>query len=389
MSSRVIIVMRQDLVNYPPALSLIYTLLSLNRNVIFIGYFSDHYQRRQLEAAGVIFYLCKSRYSSNSNFLRKWLYFKSNKKEILKILREIHVCEEDFIWLMETARVKCHMMSQFGFLTKCYNVVYHFYELPEPTIHWTLRILNNKINPGEILDNAYKVVCCEFNRSHIVKGFFNLHKLPVVLPNKGYFNEEIINTPPEDVAQTLKSVYRLIYGRKVILYQGVFMGKERRLEEFCEAVMNMPEYVLLAMGKGDMYESLQSKYADSDKIIFIPFIRPPYHLNITRIASIGILTYFPSNTDVTSVLNPLYCAPNKIFEYARYSVPMISNDIPGLHYVFHRYHCGECIEYPLSVRGIISAVKQISDHYDEYAVGAKSYYESIDLPSIVEKILEA
>ena len=388
MNGRVIIVLRQDLANYPPALSLIYALLQSKRNVIFIGYYSDNYQMRQLEEAGVVFCLLKTKYSFHSNILKKWMYFQSNRKEILSILRDLKVSKDDLLWLMETARVKYHMISQFGTLTKSYNVIYHFYELPEPKMHWSLRLFSNKINVSDILDNAYKVVCCEFNRAHIVKGFFNLRHLPFVLPNKGYFDEDIINNPPEDIVRTLNSIRKKINGKKVILYQGIFMDKERRLEEFCDAVLNMSEeYVLLAMGKGELFDSLQSRYSKSDKILFIAFIRPPYHLNITRLATIGILTYFPSNADVSSVLNPLYCAPNKIFEYARYSVPMISNDLPGLHSVFKDYHCGENIEYPISVPGILSAIGKITGDYASYAEGAKKYYESVDLPRIVEKIL--
>lgn len=76
------------------------------------------------------------------------------------------------------------------------------------------------------------------------------------------------------------------------------------------------------MGRGsDYYDDLRSRYA-SERVLFVPFIRPPHHLQVTRLASIGVLSYFPDPSSLAAVINPLYCAPNKIFEYARYGVPM-------------------------------------------------------------------
>ena len=61
-----------------------------------------------------------------------------------------------------------------------------------------------------------------------------------------------------------------VQGKKVILYQGFFASVERRLEEFCQAINQMPsDYVMIAMGKGpnNYYDVLKKKY-QSDKILF-------------------------------------------------------------------------------------------------------------------------
>lgn len=65
-----------------------------------------------------------------------------------------------------------------------------------------------------------------------------------------------------------------VQGKKVILYQGFFASVERRLEEFCQAINQMPsDYVMIAMGKGpnNYYDVLKKKY-QSDKILFIPLL---------------------------------------------------------------------------------------------------------------------
>ena len=211
-----------------------------------------------------------------------------------------------------------------------------------------------------------------------------------MLPNKLYVPDTDDDTPlPTDVQQTLDDLLPRLAGKRVILYQGVFLSRERRLEEFCEAVRSMPpEYVLVAMGRGsDYYDDLRSRYA-SERVLFVPFIRPPHHLQVTRLASIGVLSYFPDPSSLAAVINPLYCAPNKIFEYARYGVPMISNDIPGLYYLFMQYGCGEVVPSPMSPAAIRHTIEHIYDHYDRYSACAKAYYNSVDIKRLINEVLE-
>ena len=99
------------------------------------------------------------------------------------------------------------------------------------------------------------------------------------------------------------------------------------------------------------------------------------------------MSYIPDSSSFASVINPLYCAPNKIFEYARYGVPMISNDIPGLSYIFKLYGCGEVVSDLANINQIIEAINGIMSSYSRYSKGATLYYESIDVKGIVKKIL--
>jgi glycosyltransferase involved in cell wall biosynthesis len=235
---------------------------------------------------------------------------------------------------------------------------------------------------------ADKIVCCEYNRAHITKGLFQLDSLPFVLPNKVYIDDNELDYIPNDVRDILGDVLERMKDKKVVLYQGIFLDKERRLEEFCQAVNSLSdEYLLVAMGGGSsLFEQLKEKY-ESEKIIFVPFIRPPYHLLVTKMASVGILSYFPRPNNVASVINPLYCAPNKIFEYAKFSVPMIANDIPALHYAFTEHRCGKCVSYPMETSSIKDTLLEIFDNYDEYSSGALDYYNSIDLKKILQNML--
>lgn len=76
-------------------------------------------------------------------------------------------------------------------------------------------------------------------------------------------------------------------------------------------------------------------------VVYIPFIQPPYHLLATQYADIGVLTYVSSKRD----LNALHCAPNKLFEYSVWGLPMIGNNIPRLAYPFEKYNIGVYYEH--------------------------------------------
>lgn len=101
----------------------------------------------------------------------------------------------------------------------------------------------------------------------------------------------------------------------------------------------------------------------------------------------GILSYVANGCDFAGVINPLYCAPNKIFEYAKFGIPMISNDLPGLTCIFKEYKCGETIKYPLTVEKIKNIIEKVSGNYSVYSEGARAYYDSVDVVDIVRSVL--
>lgn len=383
MNKAFVLVMRDDVVYYPPVLSIINVLLELNYKVSYIGVYSDVEQKTKLINRGVSFFDTII-YDGKGSVLKKTYQLFHFKRQVKRYLDEIEKNNDFFLWVLQADTI-CVLHS----LLNKYKTILHLLEYVDPSINWKYKMLFPGFSMKKALHDAASVICCEYNRSQITKGLFDLEIPPFVLPNKPYIqyeNEDV----PEDVLSLVNTLYNKIYGKKVILYQGVFVNKERRLEEFCQAVNEMPdEYVLIAMGKGsDMYDRLKEKF-ESEKIIFIPFVRPPYHLLITQLASIGVLSYFARSNSIASVLNPLYCAPNKIFEYTKYGIPMIANDIPGLHYAFFEYKCGECVQYPMTPDAIKKVIYRIFENYNLYSNGALEYYKSVNFRSIVEDIISS
>lgn len=383
MENRIVLILKEDIMLYPPVLSIINVLIELKYQVIHIGVYSDEKQKQQLENRGVLF-LPTIKYNGKDSLLKKFytqLYFRHQVKAYIK---KLNLTEEDSIWMMQTETV--YLLNS---LVGKYRTILHFFEFADSKVNWKYRLLVPSFSMAKTIRKAHKVICCEYNRAQILKGLFQLDVLPYVLPNKPYIDESKLNSVPSELKDFITGLSAKLEGKKVILYQGIFLDAERRLEEFCQAIQRMPaEYVFLAMGRStQMYEELKKKYA-SDKILFLPFIKPPYHLLVTRLASIGVLSYFPRPKSISSILNPLYCAPNKIFEYAKFGIPMISNDIPGLHYIYLEYKCGECIPYPMTSQHIEDTIENICRHYDVYSQGGISYYNSVDFKQILINILD-
>ena len=382
-TQRVFLVLKEDIVHYPPALSLITILTELHYKVIHVGIYSDEKQKKMFEERGVIFFSTLN-YNGKANNIGKFYQQFVFRKQVKNYLSEQHLSENDFVWMMqaETAWLLSDLVGR-------YKTIVHLLEYVSPEINWKYRLIPS-LSLKRAIHSAVKVVCCEYNRAQIAKGLFQLEMLPYILPNKPYLMEEsrAIEDVPKGILRIIQKVSNCIKNKKVILYQGIFLDEERRLEEFCQAIKEMPDdYMLLAMGKGSgYYDMLKEKY-ESERILFVPFIRPPYHLMITKQATVGVLSYFPRTFSMASILNPLYCAPNKIFEYAKFGIPMISNDVPGLHYAYLEYKCGECIPYPMTPKNIQDTIFRVFDNYEAYSQGATRYYDSVDMKQIVQSIL--
>ena len=86
----------------------------------------------------------------------------------------------------------------------------------------------------------------------------------------------------------------------------------------------------------DEYNSYEKIVDIYDNCVFYPYVPAPLHLEVTSYARFGILFYRPT------ILNKAFCAPNKIFEYGGFGIPMIGNDIPGLKNTIGNSNAGIC-----------------------------------------------
>ncbi len=228
-----------------------------------------------------------------------------------------------------------------------------------------------------ILENAIAVTCCEETRAYIVKYWYKLKELPTAFPNKAY--NQLTKRRCKGTTDITKKIINEIKNEKIIIYQGYIQNPEELLEIAKALKEHKTKYKLVLMGI-DQYKSFDKIKKEYNNCVYYEYVPAPLHLEITSYATIGILFYRPT------CLNKAFCAPNKIFEYGGFGIPMIGNDVPGLKNTIGNARAGECI--PLTKANILEALEKIELNYDEYSNNAINYFNSIDNLEIMKDFLE-
>lgn len=234
--------------------------------------------------------------------------------------------------------------------------------------------------------NAAAVVCPEYNRAHIQKVWWDLPRVPFVLPNKPCETEDI---PFRSEDRQIRLAFEG-EERKILLYQGVF-SSDRSFSAYSKALEILGhDYCLYLMGmamSAAEQRKAQQLAAASEQIELIDFVPAPYHLAYTSFGHIGLLPYKPSKGGRCSCLNALYCAPNKIWEYARVGLPMIGSDVPALKHQLESNGAGFAINMD-DPNAIVDAIRTIADNYDKYSSSSRRLYDSYDSTEIVREIID-
>lgn len=373
---RKIIVVNMGLIySIPPIRSLLEGLSRQNVEVTLVvtkeGIAKDDNLRRKIKVFEIDEY-----YNTKVSLFKKYNRMLRLRKKLWNCIDGIYD-NNTLLWIISDTAVK-----NLGKKLLDRNYVLHMYELVESKymvpkyklVNMHLDIFGRK---------AKQVVVPEYNRAHLTKVWWKLEKLPFVLENKPFYYEvdESKNLPIRHSARAA-AILEEIKDKKIILYQGM-LHKERPLDNFISAVERLgQEYALVVMSND---ENLY-KNCGSINYYYIPYISPPYHLEVTSHAYIGILSYVPTKTS-NSILNAVYCAPNKTFEYARFSVPMVSNDVPALDYLFEKFGCGACADIN-NVDAIYQAIQRISANYDLYSKKAREFYDSVDYERKISMLLD-
>ncbi len=371
---KIIIVHIGDINYCPPALNVINSLIDLNHEVIVCTTKTRHQinlspsDQIKIKEIGITYE------KPMSPFLKIFRMF-DIRKQIWSIIDE-NYDDNTLLWVISDTGIK-HLGKRL--LTK--NYILHLMELSEDLLYYKkLRFL--KLDKKAFGNFAKRVVVPEYNRAHIIKEWWELNELPFILENKPYISIDIAKNSIIEHSEVAFELMEKLKDRKIILYQGI-MHRERPLDKFIDAVDQLgDEYAFVVMTKGEnIYKESQSK-----NYFFIPFIEPPYHLEVTSHAFIGVLSYFPVKSQY-SILNALFAAPNKTFEYAKFSVPMISNDVPGLKYLFDTHHCGISVT-TFNEENICEAIRTIEADYSRMATNAREFYDEVDVKLKVKNLLQ-
>jgi hypothetical protein len=199
------------------------------------------------------------------------------------------------------------------------KIVYHFHELETEKYKYCRR--------------ADFCVIPEENRSWITFFEAKLQKLPLYLPNIPYLNYQIDMQIPEEIKEIRKKY------KTIVLYQGLIDFTKRCLNELLDAfviidssicliIMPMPNTPSVTL---ELLEKKLSELNLSNRVFILASQIPPFHLQYIKHVDIGIGMYRPTS------LNQIYAAPNRLFEFGKFNVPIILPNFPAFKGLSYKY----------------------------------------------------
>ena len=222
---KIIVVRVGDVKLYPPTISLMNIICVLGYECVLVTTGDSRGVEKALNESMTIDYIDYSYEES------KALVFKAiDRLRIEKMLWKAidnHYNTDCILWVMSDVTIK-HL----SYRLLNYKYVLHMDELNDG-IYYTPRFKQLKMDARKLGNNAVAVVVPEYNRAHITKAWWELDRLPYVMPNKPYVNENEFKQ--NGISDQAQSVLDKLEGKKIILYQGG-LGKERPIYKFVEAV---------------------------------------------------------------------------------------------------------------------------------------------------------
>ncbi len=232
---------------------------------------------------------------------------------------------------------------------------------------------------AKYINYAEAVVCCEPHRAAIMMSRHNLKKKPFVVANKPYEYQETIKAK-EEILQKLDD-YK---DKFIVIYQGN-ISPERPLMRIAKALNKLGDpnvyfFVLgkfFSGGKMDYINEVKKAYPNT---VFWGYVPAPEHLAITAKCNIGIATY-----DM-HCMNTVFCAPNKIYEYSKYGLPMLTSLNIGLTETVGVAKAAECVNFD-DEEEILKGIKTIKDNYSFYSENALKFYNDYDVKERIAEVL--
>ena len=362
---KIILIHKDEFPKRPPVISSTLILAELGHNVTLVTEGLNEYWKEKLHNHKIEAKIIANKYKKYGRF-GKVLAYRNFKKEVLKIAEEEKKQHGSVLLWIEGAQTIVALGSKV-------NEYPHILQIQE--LHETSKMQLKAI--AKVINTAKVVFMPEYNRTILYQIWFELRHRPIVLPNKPFFylsNEDI-----EKLETKYAEQLAIFKKKKVILYQGQ-IAATRDLSNYVKAVKNLgSDFCMVLVGKD---HNMVSKYKSIDEnLVHINFIPAPDYLLFTSMAYIGILTYNPDS------LNNMYCAPNKIYEYSKYSLPMLGNDIPGLKYAIEPYNAGVIVDED-SVESIEKGIIEIDNQYEKFKANSTRIYTEQDNMAIIKNALK-
>lgn len=349
---KILFILKGSLDNAVPIMSIAQNFNAEKKQVSIICGTANNTLQKELKEIGIEICSLNIEEPKSNGLIKKietikyWLIFRNKIRNKLK--------EETFDYLyISTADTAISLRNLFE---KKYKYFLHLRELYDQYPLY-MKLLKY---PAQ---NAEKVIVPEENRAYLYSIFLKLNNIPTVIPNKPFYHPR---TPKMDISFLNKDIQTKIKSKKNIIYQGP-LHKERDLSELVKISIDLHDYNIILIGKD--HNMLQAYLSMNLDIIYIPFLRPPLHLNITSWGDIGIITY-----DYNS-LNTIYCAPNKVWEFSGFGIPILANQNPGIKYLIEAANIGISKNFN-DGKELLEGIKQIEIESDEISKRSVLFFDT-------------
>ncbi len=163
-------------------------------------------------------------------------------------------------------------------------------------------------------------------------------------------------TPPEPRPDLIRTALGLEPGIRVVLYQGGLFS-ERGIEQSMDAILRVPDAVLVLLGYGRLRASLAETIEREPyrgKVFLLDAVPPSELLGWTASADVMVMAIQPSS------LNHRHTTPNKLFEAMAAGVPVVASDLPGMARIVRETGCGALCD-PTSPDALAVAIRELLD----------------------------
>ena len=182
---------------------------------------------------------------------------------------------------------------------------------------------------------AELVIAANGERAKCMEEHYHLPSTPLVISNIPPMPKEILG--PKGTDEKYPVLRRLDPAEIRLVYQGD-MSLDRGIGKFVTAMQALDgRFRLFLVGGGPDIEKLKQiamKDEVQDRVVFLGKVPRDHLHDILKKCDVGVVTYPDKG------LNNIFCAPNKIYEYAQAGIPMIANRNPTLVALFAKYHVG-------------------------------------------------
>jgi glycosyltransferase involved in cell wall biosynthesis len=162
--------------------------------------------------------------------------------------------------------------------------------------------------------------------------------------------------PPTPRPDLIRERLGLSASTRVVLYQGNLMT-ERGIEEGMEAILQVPDAVLVLLGYGALRDELAAAAAGppyAGRVHLVDAVPPSELLAWTCSADVLLMAIQPTT------LNHRYTTPNKLWEALAAGVPVVASALPGMAEVVRETGAGVLCD-PTDPGAIAAAIRSLLD----------------------------